>query len=98
MVTTLVEPTPSMQAGAAVLLEDPSRWTHARRKADGREFWIVKGRTGVYYTARGGDGCTCPGYARRGLCSHALAATMCACREAARTNPCELPIYVPSIA
>jgi hypothetical protein len=81
-----------MQAGAAVLLEDPTRWTHARRKADGREFWIVKGRTSTYYTARGGDGCTCKGYFRRGICSHSLAATMKECRAAARLTPCELPV------
>ncbi len=95
MATMLAEPTPSMQAGAAVLLEDPSRWTHARRKADGRAFWIVVGRTGTYYTTS--DACTCPGWQRRHLCSHSLAATMREAREAARRNPCELPIYVPAI-
>ncbi len=95
MSTTLAEPTPSMQAGAAVLLEDPSRWTHARRKADGREFWIVKGRTNTYYVRP--DACTCPGWQRRHLCSHSLAATMREAQEAARQNPSELPIYVPGI-
>ncbi len=92
MATPLAEPTPSMQAGAAVLLDDPTRWTHARRKADGREFWIVKGRTGVYYTRP--DACTCPAWQRRHLCSHSLAATMREAQQAARQNPSELPIYV----
>ena len=60
MAATIVAPTPAMQAGAEQLLSDPSRWTHARRKADGREFWIVRGRSGVYYTSAGA--CTCPGW------------------------------------
>ncbi len=89
--TATIVPTPGMQAGAAVLLEDPSRWTHARRKADGKPFWIVRGRTSTYYTRA--DACTCPGFTRRGLCSHSLAATMREAQEAARQNPSELPIY-----
>ena len=84
MNATIAEPTPSMQAGADVLLEDPTRWTHARRKSDGREFWIVRGRTSTYYTARGGDACTCPGWQRRHLCSHSPTATMREARQAAR--------------
>ena len=95
MHATIAEPTPSMQAGAAVLLEDPTRWTRARRKADGREFWIVRGRTGVYYTRH--DACTCPGWQRRHLCSHSLAATMREAQQAARQNLSELPVYVPSV-
>ena len=82
MALAIVAPTPSKQAGAAGLLEDPSRWTHARRKADGREFWIVTGRTGVYFTRH--DACTCKGFCRRGICSHSLAATMREARGAAR--------------
>ncbi len=91
----IATPTPAMQAGAEQLLASPDRWTHARRKADGRAFWIVRGRTGVYYTRH--DACTCPGWQRRHLCSHSLAATMREAREAARLNPSELPIYVPSV-
>jgi predicted nucleic acid-binding Zn finger protein len=85
----MIEPTPSMQAGAAVLLDDPTRWTHARRRADGREFWIVRGRTSTYYVRH--DGCTCPGFARRGICSHSLAATYREARQASQEAPCELP-------
>ncbi len=95
MSTTLAEPTPSMQAGAAVLLEDPSRWTRARRRSDNKEFWIVRGRTNTYYTTA--DACTCKGWNARKLCSHSLAATMREAREAARQNPSELPVYVPSV-
>ncbi len=72
-------PTASQLAHAEQLLAEPARWTHARRKRDGREFWIVRGRTGTYYTAP--DACTCPGFTRRGICSHSLAAGM---REAGR--------------
>ena len=88
----IAEPTPAMQAGAEQLLADPTRWTAARRKADGRAFWIVRGRTGTYYTTS--DACTCPGWQRRHLCSHSLAATMREAQQAARQNPSELPIYV----
>ncbi len=45
----MIAPTPSMRAGAEMLLADPSRWTSARRKSDGRRFWIVRGRSGTYY-------------------------------------------------
>ncbi len=90
MAQAIVQPTPSMQAGAEQLLSEPARWTHARRKRDGREFWIVRGRTGTYYTAA--DACTCPGFARRGICSHSLAATMREAAAASRQAPCELPI------
>ena len=79
--------TPAMQAGAEQLLASPDRWTPARRKSDGRQFWIVVGRTGTYYTAADGRGCTCPGYARRGICSHSLAATMREAQQAARQAP-----------
>ena len=82
--TTVSVPTPSMQVGAEQLLAEPARWTAARRKSDGRPFWIVKGRTGVYYTARGGDACTCKGWQRRHLCSHSLAVTMREATKAAR--------------
>ena len=95
MNATIAEPTPAMQAGAEQLLASPERWTHARRKSDGREFWIVQGRTGTYFTRA--DACTCPGWQRRHLCSHSLAATMREAREAAPSNPCELSIYAPAI-
>ena len=84
MNATLTTPTPSMQAGAEQLLASPERWTSARRKRDGKPFSIVQGRTGVYYTTP--DACTCPGFTRRGLCSHSLAATM---REARQAAPVE---------
>ena len=85
MTQAIVPPTPGMRAGAEQLLAEPARWTHATRKADGREFWIVRGRTGTYYTAA--NGCTCPGFTRRGLCSHSLAATMREAERAARQAP-----------
>ena len=80
--TTVSVPTPAMQAGAEQLLAEPARWTAARRKSDGRPFSIVQGRTGVYYTTP--DACTCPGWQRRHLCSHSLAATMREARSAAQ--------------
>ena len=73
MNATIAEPTASMRAGADQLLSEPSRWTAARRKRDGKRFSIVQGRSGTYYMTP--DACTCPGFTRRGLCSHSLAAT-----------------------
>ena len=83
-------PTPSMQAGAEQLLADPTRWTAARRKSDGRPFSIVRGRTGTYYVTP--DACTCRGHRERGICGHSLAATYREARQAARLNPSELPV------
>ena len=93
---TLTAPTASMEAGARMLLDDPTRWTSARRKSDGRRFWIVKGRSGgVYYCDA--TACTCPSGRHRGVCSHQVAAVMREAREAARRNPSELPVYAPAI-
>jgi hypothetical protein len=53
----------------------PEFWTHARRKSDGKPFYLIPGSTpgAVYYTAE--DGCTCPSaqHSRTGTCKHQLA-------------------------
>ena len=83
MTQAIVQPTASQQAAAEALLADPGRWSRGRSKETGREFWLVKGSQGrSYFTT--GDGCSCPGYRHRGVCSHALAATMREARAAAR--------------
>ena len=87
--------TPSMQAGAEMLLAEPSRWTSARRKADGRRFWIVRGRSGTYYCDA--TACTCPSGRHRGCCAHQVAAAMREAEQAAHLNRSELPVYVPSV-
>ncbi len=87
--------TPSQQAAAEQLVASPERWTAARRKRDGKPFFIVRGRTATYYTASGA--CTCRGFAARGCCSHELAATMRDAQQAARENPCEMPVTVRTI-
>ena len=81
MAQAIVAPTPAMQAGAEQLLAEPARWTPARRPCGGRPFFIVRGRTGTYYTSP--DACTCPGWQRRHLCSHSLAAAIHRDRERA---------------
>ena len=91
MAQTIVAPTPSMQAGAEQLLAEPTRWTADDRKANGREFWIVRGRTNTYYTRA--DACTCPGFTRRGLCSHSLAATMREAQAAAEQAPAFVCVF-----
>jgi len=65
-----------VQDKAQRLASDPTRWTAARRKADGREFWIVVGATGTYYTDRSGRACTCPGWNRTKYCYHTSAAVI----------------------
>ena len=71
--TTVVSPTASQQAAADALLADPGRWSPGRSKETGRTFWLVRGSQGrSYFTTA--DGCTCPGFAYRGVCSHQLAA------------------------
>ena len=90
MATTIATPTPSMQAGADQLLSDPTRWIAARRKSDGRRFWIIRGRSGAYYTDA--TACTCPSARHRGICSHQVAATMKEAQQAAHQNPSELRV------
>ena len=92
--TTVVSPTASQQAAAEVLLADPGRWSPGRSKVTGQAFWLIKGsKDRSYFTTA--DGCTCPGFRHRGICSHSLAATMREAREAARCTPCERPVVEP---
>ena len=91
MAVTIATPTPSMQAGADQLLADPGCWSPGRSKATGRAFWLVRGSRGRSYFVTA-DGCSCPGYRHRDVCSHVVAATMKEARQAARLNPSELPV------
>ena len=87
----IATPTASQQAQAEQLLADPGRWSPGRSKATGRAFWLVRGSQGrSYFTTA--DGCSCPGYRHRGICSHSLAATMREARAAAELPPCERPV------
>jgi hypothetical protein len=69
--TTQTVPRP---AAVAAVLARASTWTHGRRKADGREFYIVPGsQAGTVYYADP-TCCTCPDARNRGrLCKHSLA-------------------------
>ena len=96
MAQAIVAPTESQRAAAEALLADPGRWSPGRSKETGRAFWLVTGSQGRSYFVTS-YGCTCKGYQYRGVCSHQLAATMRDAQEAARQNPSELPVYVPSI-
>lgn len=53
----------------------PETWTRARRKLDGKPFYIVPGSQpgATYYTAE--DGCTCPSaqHSKTGTCKHTRA-------------------------
>lgn len=64
--------TPSTARIAAVLATAPT-WTAARRKSDGRPFFIIAGSNGAtYYTDS--QACTCPAAQRfSGPCKHSMA-------------------------
>ena len=72
--TRIAIPTASQFAAAEQLLAEPARWTAARRKIDGRPFFIIRGKSGVYYCDA--TACTCRGFAYRGCCSYAIAAKL----------------------
>lgn len=91
MAQTIVAPTASQVAAAEALLADLGRWSPGRSKETGRSFWLVRGSQGrSYFTTS--DGCSCPGFRHRGVCSHSLAATMREAQQASRQAPCELPV------
>ncbi len=71
MAQTVSQPRP---AAIAAVLAKASTWTAARRKSDGREFWIIQGnRPGAVYYADA-TACTCPDARERGrVCKHSLA-------------------------
>jgi len=89
--TTVVSPTIADRV-AGVLATAPT-WTHGRRRADGREFFIIpasKG-AGVYYADATDCTCTCPcarNARTRIVCKHSQAvALFLAGRPAATAQP-----------
>jgi hypothetical protein len=75
-------------AAIAAVLANASKWTHATRKSDGREFWIISGsRPGVvYYTDS--RNCTCPdANERQRVCKHSLAVAKHLASKAAPSAP-----------
>jgi len=74
MTTITISTDDARSVRALAVLATAHRWTHATRKSDGREFWIIPSSDGgrVYYAdARN---CTCPDSGRRLLvCKHSRA-------------------------
>src|SRR3954470_7994541 len=71
MASPVSQPRP---AAVAAVLARSSTWTSARRKSDGRPFFIVQGNCpgATYYTDS--SICTCPdARERQRLCKHSLA-------------------------
>ena len=83
MAQAIVPPTASQRAHAETLLADPGRWLHGRSKETGEQFWVIQGSKGAAHWATN-YGCTCKGFAYRGVCSHVLAVTMREAQAAAR--------------
>jgi hypothetical protein len=61
-----------MQARAAVLLSEQTRWSRGTSKETGQPFWLIPGSKGTaHYTTA--FGCTCKSFTNRGTCSHVVA-------------------------
>ena len=86
--TTAVSPTIADRV-AAVLASAPT-WTHGRRRADGRQFWIVPGsKAGTTYYVDPFD-CTCPcarNARTRIVCKHSQAVARFLADTPAATAP-----------
>jgi hypothetical protein len=81
MAVSIKATTPSMQAHASVLLSRAHKWARGFDNKRGVPIYLFassrtdKDGNPIYHrTHHAGDGCTCPSYLYRGICSHALAA------------------------
>lgn len=74
MTTSIVSP--PMRAKAAKLSLLLPTFSRGHSKLTGQVFYVVpaSNRLTAHWTAVDGSGCTCLGYQRRGLCTHAIAA------------------------
>ena len=81
MTTSIVSP--PMARKAAALVELLPTFSRGRSKQTGQPFYVVpaSNRMTAHWTAVDGSGCTCLGYQRRGLCTHAVAARTLADRQ-----------------
>jgi len=81
--------TPAMQAKALKLAEQFPLFSRGRSKRNGREFVVVPGteRGTAHWTAVDGLACTCKGFQRRNICTHALTAQIVAERTAETVEP-----------
>jgi hypothetical protein len=86
MAQTVSQPRP---AAIAAVLAQSTKWAHATRKADGREFYIVPGSTAgtAYYVDA--TACTCPAArnSKTGVCKHSLAVARFRAQKAAPVAP-----------
>ena len=81
--------TPAMRCKAEQLAELFPTFSRGRSKRNGRQFVIVPGteRGTAHWTAADGLACTCAGFQRRNVCTHALAAQLVAERTAEAGGP-----------
>ena len=97
MATAIV--TAPMRVKAAKLADLMPTFSRGRSKQTGQPFIVVpaSNRMTAHWTAVDGSGCTCLGYQRRGLCTHAIAAKTLADRQdadrtARQTPGAEMPV------
>jgi hypothetical protein len=78
--------TAPMARKAATLAELLPACSTGTSKLTGQRFYVVpaSNRMTAHWTALDGSGCTCLGYQRRGLCTHAIAARTLHERQAAQ--------------
>jgi hypothetical protein len=83
-----------MRRKAEALAELLPTFSHGRSKLTGQAFIVVpaSNRKSAHWTAIDGSGCTCLGWHRRGLCTHAIAAKIVADRQAAVVAPAPKPL------
>ena len=96
MATTVSQPRPDR---VAAVLAQATRWTSARRKADGQPFFFIPGSTdgAVYMTSTIGCTCLAAQKSRSGDCKHQAAvrqraATQDADRTARQIPGAEMPV------
>src|SRR4051794_26538649 len=81
--------TAPMRKKAEALAELLPTFSRGRSKVTGQPFIVVpaSNRLTAHWTAVDGSGCTCIGYQRRGLCTHAIAAKLVAESERPAPSP-----------
>src|SRR4051812_19435748 len=90
--------TAPMARKAAALVELLGTLSTGTSKLTGQCFYVVPASNGMtaHWTAIDGTGCTCLGYQRRGLCTHAIAARTIHERQAASVAATAAPTPLTS--
>src|SRR4051794_35428941 len=93
MATAIISP--PMRRKAEALVSQLASFSTGTSKLTGQHFYVVpaSNRLTAHWTAIDGSGCTCIGYQRRGLCTHAIAAATLYQRQQPAPQPAPRPSY-----